>query len=94
MAAKMGNLIIIACKYDDHEFILANIYGPNEDDPEFFERLFERLSNLHSPNVLIIGDFNVTIDFTRDAQNNLLDPHHKARQIITQGMCKRDFLEC
>ena len=81
-----GNLIIVACKYDDHEFILANIYGPNEDDPEFFERLFERLSNLHSPNVLIIGDFNVTINPLIDNLNYRQRRNEQARHKLIEMM--------
>ena len=35
-----SNILILKCNYDNKNFILASIYGPNVDDPEFYTNLF------------------------------------------------------
>ena len=36
-----GNLLWLKCEFDDHKFMLGAIYGPNDDNPLFFENIFE-----------------------------------------------------
>lgn len=40
---------------------LVNVYGPNIDNPQFFEKLFFTLSDLHTE-VYIGGDLNLVLD--------------------------------
>ena len=68
-----GNYIIIKIECDQKTFVIANIYGPNQDNPLFFETLFEHILSLNTPEYLITGDFNVTINHNLDTMdiNNL-----------------------
>ena len=54
---RFGNFLAIKCKYDSKNFVLACIYGPNEDNPTFFTELFRKIQNFNTPEVLIVGDF-------------------------------------
>lgn len=38
---EVGNLLWLKCEFDDHKFMLGAIYGPNDDNPLFFENIFE-----------------------------------------------------
>ena len=56
-----GRYIILKCKIDGEEIVLANIYAPNTDSPEFFVELLEQLGEIQGKK-LILGDFNTVLD--------------------------------
>ena len=43
-------------------FLLANIYAPNSDNPDFFEDVFCRLDQTGLDRKIIGGDFNLVLD--------------------------------
>ena len=45
---------------DEKQFWLINLYGPNQDDPYFFENVYTNLLNLQATNnqIIMIGDYN------------------------------------
>ena len=53
----------------------ASIYGPNEDNPTFFEDFFLTLSSLYGLNI-IGGDFNCTLN-PSGVPSTKCDPHKK-----------------
>lgn len=62
---------------------LVSIYGPNEDNPKFFENFFLILSSLYGLNI-IGGDFNCTLNPLVD-RSTKCDPHKKlSRKTILQ----------
>ena len=65
-----GNYLIVHIKMFDKEFVIANIYGPNEDNPDFYVTLEEKI-NVYGPidNVIICGDWNLVMDFDKDCHN-------------------------
>ena len=42
---------------------------------------------------MILGDFNVTLDFARDTSNYLTDPHKKCRKVLNQWIYNREYDE-
>ncbi len=57
-----GRFIIITGKISGKNLILANIYGPNWDNPEFFRKTFSLIPNISTTNLIIGVDFNVVLD--------------------------------
>lgn len=49
-----GRYIIINVTINNKDITIANIYGPNEDDGNFFHNVFSSISNL-SQSAIIIG---------------------------------------
>lgn len=41
---------------------LLNIYGPNQDDPEFFRKVLGLIPDISNTNLIIGGDFNCVLD--------------------------------
>lgn len=41
---------------------LAVIYGPNEDNPSFYNMVSEAISNFKNDNVILVGDFNLVLN--------------------------------
>lgn len=77
-----GNFIVISLKTMDREIILVSIYGPNRDNPKFYESLKERINNYDSQNLLLVGDWNLVLDPYLDYDNysNINNP--KAKETV------------
>lgn len=64
---KSGRYLIVQGTLIDNTITLLNIYGPNSDSPEYFENLFLTLAS-QLGNLIIGGDFNVTLNPNLEAQ--------------------------
>merc|ERR1712002_59874 len=73
----------------------ACVYGPShKDDGDFWKLVKYHLDLRNSPDgKMILGDFNVTLNFARDTQNYLTDPHKKARIVINQWIFNGDLVD-
>ena len=73
----------------------ACVYGPSHKDVETFWDLVK--NNLDTRNSIggkmILGDYNVSLNFSRDTNNYLTDPHKKARIQINQWLYSGDFVD-
>ena len=61
-----GNFIIMTLLTMDKEITLVNVYGPNNDKPQFYERLQEQLTERQNPNIIIAGDWNLLLNPSLD----------------------------
>ena len=61
-----GRYCIAEIGYKNKQFVLVNIYGPNEDRPEFFISLFELIQKYKSTELMIMGDFNMVLNAQLD----------------------------
>ena len=59
-------------KVDKKEIWLINLYGPNQDDPHFFENIYTNFFNLQATHYLIImvGDYNTVLSTSMDRKGN------------------------
>lgn len=57
-----GRYIIITGKLHGTPVILANVYGPNWDNPQFFSKLIAKLPDINSHQLLMAGDWNFVLD--------------------------------
>ena len=48
-----GNLLILDLEIDKHRMTLVNLYGPNHDDPHFYDNL-QGLITLHGNIYLLL----------------------------------------
>ena len=64
-----GNFVIANIHTNDIDITLANIYAPNDDNPEFFHKVKELLLREGNPNIVIGGDFNLLLDPAIDGVN-------------------------
>lgn len=63
-----GRYVIIQGTIFSLSLNLVSVYGPNEDNPKFFEDLFLTLSTLQG-SFIIGGDFNCTLNPLLDRKN-------------------------
>ena len=82
-----GNFLILHIKAFEREFLLVNIYGPNNDSPDFFSALQETISNVGlTENLIIAGDWNLVQNFNIDCKNyvrqNNLEASRQVKEMI------------
>ena len=82
-----GRFLICDIDADSKCLTVANIYAPNEDDPNFFQAFFDHLSNFKCGEIIIGGDFNLVFDVEKDKRGGLARTHKNALKVI------RDFSE-
>ncbi len=64
-----GRYLILECVYNQCSYTLANIYGPNVNDPSFFHDIFDIVGQTHG-DLILGGDFNVVQDPILDRKEN------------------------
>ena len=62
-----------------------NVYGPNEDNPSFFEKLFLTVSALEEL-YIFGGDFNCALDPVLDRSTQIDMTHTQTRKTLTNYM--------
>ena len=77
-----GRSIICDIEVNGKPITLANIYGPNDDDPNFFESFFEHLSDFQCEEIIIGGDFNLGLDIEKDKKGGLARTHKNALKVV------------
>ena len=93
LADDNGRYIIIDIEIDGVRLTLANIYGPNNDDSDFYIKLIELIESLPNDNRLIGGDFNLVLDIDKDKKGGNLTTNKKARNIVKAWMEETDLVD-
>ena len=52
-----GRCLLTKIKHNEQSMLLANIYAPNEDKPQFFSELFENITKHEAEHFILGGDF-------------------------------------
>ena len=82
-----GRFVICDIETNSKLLTLANVYAPNEDDPDFFQAVFSHLSSFHCEEIIIGGDFNLVLDLIKDKKGGLPRTHKNAMKIV-QDFCE------
>ena len=62
-----GNIIMLKLRYDNMDFLLVGSYGPShQDNPAYFEQLFDIILQMNTPNYILVGDHNCTLNPNMD----------------------------
>ena len=77
-----GNLIIVACKIGTQTYLLVNVYGPNEDNPNFYHSLRDHLETFQTDHTIIGGYFNFVISKDVDSFNYAREYNVNAKQMF------------
>ena len=62
IADSEGRYCIVEIEYRQTQIVIANIYAPNEDKPEFFSKVFDDIGKFENANIMVIGDFNLLLN--------------------------------
>lgn len=87
-----GRYIIIQASLINQDLILVNLYGPNNDDPNFYNNLFLQMYSLRGV-IIIGGDFNCALDPKLDRSSGIDLTHARSRKIIHQFMQELNLID-
>ena len=77
-----GNYIILDLEIEGKRFTLINLYGPNDDSPNFYTDIIEKMQEYENDTCMICGDFNLVQDQTLDTYNYVSVNNPKAKECI------------
>lgn len=88
-----GNFILLDMKIQGTKVTLINLYGPNEDNPQFYRTLKEKYSEYENDFLIICGDWNLVLNPEIDTFNYRHTNNPKARQIVSNLMDEDDLID-
>ena len=77
-----GNFLLLDMTANNNRFTLVTIYGPNTDNPQFFENISNKIAELENDSVIWCGDFNLVLDPKLDYCNYKTINNKNAREIL------------
>lgn len=89
----IGRIQMAEVEINDQRYSLFNIYGPNDDDPTFFNKLNDEITDLQGKNVILGGDFNVVFNIKRDKEGGRGDTKPKQRQAIQDMLDEHELTD-
>ena len=88
-----GNFIIMEIIVQKQKITLANIYGPNEDKPQFYNKLKQKIDEFENDNVIICGDWNLVLDPKVDTENYKSINNPNARAVVVSFLDNMDYMD-
>jgi exonuclease III len=78
-----GNFLALDITIDEYiRFTLINIYGPNEDKPDFYKNIKAIINSFENESVLLCGDWNMVLNPKHDSYNYKHINNPKARDEV------------
>ena len=78
-----GRFILLELEVNEQRIIVANLYGPNDDNPTFFKLIQTKLSEFDNKYIILGGDFNVVQDYSLDTINLRCRQNPKSNESVT-----------
>ena len=76
-----GNKLILDMVIEGKNITLINIYGPNRDEPDFYEEINNYIKNFDNQ-VILVGDFNMVLDPDKDCKDYVNINNPRARNKV------------
>ena len=88
-----GRWTILNMLLDNKQIWLINLYRPNNDDPSFFENIYENLSTPQATldSIIMFRDLNTVLNISMDRKGNRTTNNHP--QALKDIMNVMDILE-
>lgn len=89
-----GNYILVDLTIQNSlRFTLVNLYGPNEDEPIFYENLKRYIEEFENETFLICGDWNLILEPQKDMFNYKHINNPKARETVTKFIEEKNLVD-
>lgn len=82
IADRDGRYVIVTGEINSTPVTLVNIYGPNFDNPSFFQKVFSLIPDLSLTSLIIGADLNCAIDPYLDRSSTQRAPPSKTRDFL------------
>ena len=85
--------LILEITIKGKKFTLVYIYGPNEDRPQFYDNIIQRIEEFDNDRAIICGDWNLIIDPVLDCENYKHINNPKARGVVKELLDDMDYMD-
>ena len=75
-----GNIIILDIEIDNRRIRLVTLYGPNSDEPNFYDNVKKLILQQGNTDIILVGDWNILLNPTLDGKNYKHVNNPNARQ--------------
>ena len=87
-----GRYILLYLTWKKCKFLIANVYAPNKDSPQFMQEVFGKISKFTPHFAIIGGDFNLGIDVTVDRLGSTCN-NDKAAKWLSDHLDNSDHVD-
>lgn len=77
-----GNYIIMEINIQGKKITLVNVYGPNQDNSNFYTTLLNKIAEFENDQIILCGGWNFILDPQMDCENYLHINNPNARRVI------------
>ena len=77
-----GNFLALDISFEDHRITLLTLYGPNRDDPLFYQSIQDKIEDLQNLPIILCGDWNLVQDYDLDTVGYLHHNNPNAREKV------------
>lgn len=93
-----GRVLILDVTINDERYTIANVYGPNEDNPAFYRELFVKIERLENVQKILLGDFNMALNLEYDIDQQSPIPlnnrkHKKAAELLLSFLQEHSLID-
>ena len=88
-----GRYVILDVEIDGIRVTLGSIYGPNEDNPEFYTEAIQQIESIPNDNRIIGGDYNLVLDLEKDKKGGRRTTNKKSQILINNWMEETDLID-
>ena len=88
-----GRYVILDITLDGVRTTMASIYAPNDDDPEFFIEVRNKIEGLTNDNRIIGGDINLVLNLLLDKKGGKNSTHTKSQKVVRDWMESTDLVD-
>ena len=88
-----GNCLVVNLTTMEKDITLVNIYGPNKDDPNFYEDIMDDIKESGFSNFVIAGDWNLVLNPALDYYNYKHVNNPKAQEKVFEMMTELELTD-
>ncbi len=88
-----GRFIILDIVLNNQKITLINVYGPNKDEPLFFENIHRKMTDFDCESIVWGGDFNCVLDTMMDKKGGRAQSHCNSRKYIYDIITAYDLVD-
>ena len=89
----MGNLLLVDLQLSGFSLRIINIYAPNIDNPQFFDKVRKYIEDSSETYTIVCGDLNLVLDPKLDSNNymSVNNPQSRLKALeIVENLKLRD----
>ena len=88
-----GNFLQLIINISNIKVNLITVYAPNQDNPDFFNKISSLAESSNTDYTLICGDFNLVLDPNKDSYNYININNPNARRKVLEVMNSLDLID-